>query len=90
MTSTGTVGAGLAGARPVLVRARHMGGAEPAGGRGGEVARMRRDHHALARREIERLRGGEVDARLRLVVAGDLGAEDRVPGQLVRAARDRP
>ena len=35
--------------------------------------------------EVERLGRGEIDPRLRLVVAGDLGPEDRIPGQVVRA-----
>ncbi len=44
---------------------------------------MRGDHHAFARLERERFRGRQVDARLRLVVARDLRAEDRVPRERV-------
>ena len=62
-----------------------MGGAQPALGGSREIVGVRRDHHAIAGRAIERLGGGEVDARLGLVVAGDLGAEDRVPANVVVA-----
>ena len=41
------------------------------------------DHHALAGRQIEGRAGGEVDARLGLVVARGLRAQDRVPGKRV-------
>ena len=33
--------------------------------------------------EIEGFGGGEIDARLRLVVAGEFGAEDGIPGKIV-------
>ena len=36
-------------------------------------------------RQIERCAGGEINPRLGLVVAGDFGAEDGVPGQIVAA-----
>ena len=65
-------------------RARRAGderGAQPAGGRRGEVAVVRGDHHHLAGLEPERGDARPVDARVGLVGAGDLGAEDRVPRQ---------
>ena len=58
----------VAGAGAVLVRTRHMPGPEPEGRGGGEVVTVRRHHHAFAWVQIERLNGGEVDGRLRLVV----------------------
>ncbi len=75
----------LAGVRPVFVDARGVRGAQAAFGGGIEIARMRGHHHALRGRQIERLAGGEIDARLRLVVAGDFGAENGVPRKLVAA-----
>ena len=85
-TSTGTVGA----ASPVF---------GPYSFDAARCAPVRRPHVAAAARslrcaatimhcagaQIERLAGGEIDARLRLVVAGDFGAEDRVPRQIVAA-----
>src|SRR3954452_21800069 len=41
-----------------------------------EVVGVSGDHHAVAGLEVERLGRGEIDPRLRLVVAGDLGPED--------------
>src|SRR5262249_29006187 len=49
---------------------------------------MRRHHHALAGREIERLAGGKVAPRLGLEITCNLGAENRVPRKAV-AARER-
>ena len=46
---------------------------------------MRGDHHHLTGREVQGLRGREIDAWLRLVVARDLGAQDHVPGNVVPA-----
>ena len=37
--------------------------------------------------QIERVRGGEIDVRLGLVVARDVGAQDRIPAQFI-APRD--
>ena len=48
---------------------------------------MRGDHHALLRLEIERLACSKIDTRLRLVVAGDFRAEDRVPGKFIPAGK---
>src|SRR4051794_2539574 len=84
--STGTLGA-LAGAGSVLVGAGHVGGLEAAGRGGGKVARMGRDHHALLGPQVEGLGRGEIDPRLRLVVARDLGSEDRIPGRSFARAR---
>ena len=75
----------LAFARAMLVRACDVPGAQPALRRVREIVAVRRDHHAIAGRQIERLAGGEIDPRLGLEVAGDLGAEDRVPGKIVAA-----
>ena len=84
-TSTGTFGAGFAFARPMLIRARDVAGAQPALRRVREIVAVRGDHHAVAGRKIERLAGREIDARLRLEVAGDLRPEDGVPRQVVAA-----
>jgi len=75
----------FAAALAALVGPRHMGGAQATGRRVDEVVGVRRDHHAGARRQVERCRGREVDPRLGLVVTGDLGAQDRVPRQVVAA-----
>src|SRR5262245_62855612 len=48
-----------------------------------EIVAVRGRHHAFARLDVERLGGGEIDARLRLEVAGNLGAEDRIPSDVV-------
>src|SRR5262245_24983890 len=52
-----------------------------------EVARVRRDHHDLVWLAVEGLGGFQINNRLRLVVAGDLGAQDRIPREIV-APRD--
>ena len=52
---------------------------------GGKIVAVRGHHHAFARLEIERRAGGEIDARLRLEVMRDLGAEDRVPRKIIAA-----
>src|SRR5687767_1429856 len=75
----------LARAGAVFVRSREMAGAQTGLGGGRKVARMGGHHHAFAGRQIERLAGGEIDVRLGLEVAGDLGAEDRVPWKVVAA-----
>jgi len=46
---------------------------------------VRRDHRALSRRQAERFARGEIDARLRLVIARDFGAENGVPMHAVAA-----
>src|SRR5215475_14104510 len=71
----GRLGRGLAGARPALVRSRDVTGAQPALCCCEQIVGVRRHHHAIARRQVERLAGGEINARLGLVVAGGLGAE---------------
>ena len=60
-----------------------MGGAQAERRGGGKVAAVRRHHQAVLRGEIEGVGGGEIDARLRLVVAGEFGAEDGIPGKIV-------
>src|SRR5712691_2537797 len=76
---------GFAGPRPALVRSGDVARAQPAFGGGEKIVGMRGDHHAFAGRQVERLAGGEIDARLGLVVARGLGAQDRVPGKTVAA-----
>src|SRR6516164_2041788 len=83
------LGSGFPDARPVLVRPCDVSRAQPAFGRFQKIVGMCRDHHAVAGRQIEGLAGGEVDARLGLVVARDFRAQDRVPGKIV-AARGPP
>jgi hypothetical protein len=46
---------------------------------------MRRHHRAGLRPKIECRGGSEIDARLRLVIAGNLGAEYGIPGKIVAA-----
>ena len=62
-----------------------MRGFQPALRGGFEIAAVGRDHHALVRFEIECFRGREINAGLRLVIAGDFGAQDRVPMQMIAA-----
>src|SRR5579871_3369029 len=57
------------------------GGVKAAPARRDEVAIMGRDHHALLRPQIEKSGGAIIGFGQRLVGAGHLGAEDRVPGQ---------
>src|SRR5712671_2008867 len=79
------LGGGLSGAGAVLVRPRHMGGGQAERRGRLEVVAVRGDHHALAGSEVESPGGGEIDPRLGLVVARDLGAKDGVPRQAVAA-----
>jgi hypothetical protein len=60
--------------------------AQPLLGRGLKVIGVGRDHHAVGGRQVESIAGGEIDARLGLVVARDLRAEDRIPGKIVAAS----
>ncbi|HVJ72198.1 MAG TPA: hypothetical protein VM531_11950, partial [Sphingomicrobium sp.] len=69
----------------MLVRAGDVPGAQPVLRRMRQVVGMRGDHHAVAGRQIKSLAGGEIDPRLRLEIAGDLRAEDRVPRKTVAA-----
>src|SRR5262249_53123408 len=75
----------LALSRPMLVRPRNMRGAQSTGRRMLEIVAVGRNHHAFAWSEIERRARGEIDARLGLVVAGNLGAENRIPVNAVAA-----
>src|SRR6202030_354219 len=55
--------------------------------RGGrKIGAMGRHHHAFTGLEIERLGGGEINARLRLEIAGNLRSQDRVPAQIIAAS----
>src|SRR5262245_17951390 len=76
---------GFSDAGPALVRSRDMAGTQPALGRRLKIVAVRSDHHAVSGRQIERLTGREIDARLALVVARDVCAQDRVPGKIVAA-----
>jgi hypothetical protein len=67
----------FAGAGAAFTRPPDMAGAQALLCCRGEVGAVGRRHHALARHEIERFGGSQIDARLRLEIAGDLGAEDR-------------
>src|SRR5215831_6460396 len=67
--------------RAVLARPRHEGRAQTDGARRGEVAVVGGDHHAFARRQSQERGRRQVRLRLRLVVAGDLRAEHRIPGK---------
>ena len=73
----------LAGVWAVFVRTRDMGGAQALRRCRSQIVRVGCNHHAFAGREIERIDGGEIDVRLRLVVARDVGAQDRIPAQFV-------
>ncbi len=46
---------------------------------------MGRDHRAIARLKIQSLRCGKIHPRLRLVVAGDLRTQNRIPTKIVSA-----
>ena len=76
----------FAGAGTVLVRSRNVAGAQSTRGGGRKIAAMRRHHHALCRFKIERLASGDINARLRFVIAGDFRAEDCVPGKIIAAS----
>ena len=65
-----------------LAGARHERGLQADGGGRDQVVAVGGDHADLVRLEAERVDALEVDARVGLVGAGDLGAEDRVPRQL--------
>ena len=75
----GNLRAGFAGVGTVFVRARDMGGVQADGGCRAEVGRVRGDHHAFVGLEIECLGCSQIDAGLGLVIARDVGAQDRVP-----------
>ena len=70
---------GFAASWSVLGRPREVGGAKPERGGGGKIVGMRRHHHAGFRLEIEGLGRSEIDARLRLIVAGDFSPQNGVP-----------
>src|SRR5262249_25601304 len=75
----------LAAPRPMFVWPRHMGGSQADRGSSAQIAGMRRHHHASFGLQIEGLRGGKIDARLRLIIAGNLSPENRIPGKAVAA-----
>src|SRR5262249_12345570 len=80
------LGSGFSDARPVLVWPCDMRRAQPAFRRRQKIVGMRGDQHALGWRQVEGLAGGEIDARLGLVVAGDFRAQNRIPGKIVAAS----
>ena len=67
----------------MLVRPRNVAGAQTTRCSGSKVIAVRRDHHALRRIEIECFARREINEWLRLVVAGNLRAEDRIPRKFV-------
>src|SRR5262249_5922638 len=67
----------------VFQRPVDVGGMKTASLGRGQVARMRGDHYAFTRREIESFAGREIDFRLRLEIAGDFRTEYRVPRQVI-------
>src|ERR1700722_11904951 len=69
----------------VLIGPGDVAGAQTAFSGGEKIVGVRRHHHAFAGCQIERRAGGKIDARLRLVVACDLSAEDRIPRQMIAA-----
>src|SRR5204863_9398636 len=81
------LGSGFPDARTVLVRPCDVRRAQSAFRRGHKVVSMRGDQHALGGWQVEGLAGGEINARLGLVVAGNLRAQDRVPGKIVAAGK---
>src|SRR5262249_32152823 len=78
-------GRGLAGVGATLVRSGDVTGAQAALGSREQIVGVCRHHHAIAWRQIECLASGQIDTRLGLVVAGGLGAQDRIPRQVVAA-----
>jgi hypothetical protein len=54
--------------------------------RRGEVARVRRDHQQLGRRDVEHARRAEIDLAVGLVVVEELGRQHGVPRQPARLA----
>ena len=73
----------------LLVRPRDMPGAKPA--LGGVRDRWNARPPSCNRRAADRTpRRPQIDPRLRLEVAGDLGTQDRIPREIRCGARDRP
>ena len=85
--STGTAGAFSPSPGAIFIRPCDMAGLQAARRSRRQIAGMRRHHHALRRCKIESLAGGEIDARLRLEIARDLRAENRIPGEPVAAGK---
>ena len=71
------------GARAILVCPREMRSTQSEFSGGLEVVAVRGNHHAFMRVKIERLGSGKIDARLGLVVAGELRAKNGVPRNTV-------
>src|SRR5262249_42300545 len=65
-----------------------MACAQSTSGSGSEIAAVRSYHHALRRLEIESFAGGEVNTRLRFVIACNFGAQDGIPRKIVTAGGD--
>jgi hypothetical protein len=66
---------------------RDEGGSETILGGCFEIAAVGRAHHALTGLEIEGINGRKVDRRLRFVVAGQIGAEDGIPMNVIPARK---
>jgi hypothetical protein len=62
-------------------RARHIGRAQPAGGRRAQVAGVAGHQHQLRRLHVQQACRTQVDLGVGFVVAEELGAEHGVPGQ---------
>ena len=72
----------------MFIWTRHMTGTQSERGGRRQVLAVRGHHHAFVRLKIERRGGREIDLGLRLVIAGDLGAENlRSTGRSLRRAR---
>ena len=88
--STGTFGAVSPLPGPCSFGRAMCAGAQPALRGMAEIVAVRRDHHAVARRQVERLAGGEIDPRLRLEVAARSRSRGSRPRESCCGARDRP
>src|SRR5205823_7419961 len=74
---------GFAPTGSVLVGPRNVRRAQPALRSSKQVVGVRRDHGTIRGLQVEGIACGEIDARFWLVVAGDLGSENGIPGKLV-------
>jgi hypothetical protein len=71
----------------VFAWARNVSRAQAARGSCSQIVAVRGNHHALRRLQIESLACGKIHTRLRLVIAGDLRAEDCVPRKIIVARK---
>src|ERR1700730_903819 len=74
---------GFAFSGSALIGPRDMRRAQPGFGRSKQIGGMGGNHHAGSRGQIESFAGGEIYARLGLVIAGGLCTEHRVPRKTV-------